>query len=70
MEQHEPGSSPASSPARLAVGTRSRASAWTVFAVFLKRGCTSFGGPLAHLGYFRDEFVVRHLDLNQWCVDA
>lgn len=39
--------------------TRSRESAGTVFAAFLKLGLTSFGGPIAHLGYFRDEFVVR-----------
>jgi chromate transporter len=31
----------------------------TVFAAFLKLGLTSFGGPIAHLGYFREEFVVR-----------
>jgi chromate transporter len=30
-----------------------------VFAAFLKLGLTSFGGPIAHLGYFRDELVVR-----------
>lgn len=30
-----------------------------VFAAFLKLGLTSFGGPIAHLGYFHDEFVVR-----------
>ena len=30
-----------------------------VFQVFLKLGLTSFGGPVAHLGYFRDELVVR-----------
>lgn len=30
-----------------------------VFAAFLKLGLTSFGGPIAHLGFFRDEFVVR-----------
>lgn len=30
-----------------------------VFHVFLKLGLTSFGGPIAHLGYFRDELVVR-----------
>lgn len=30
-----------------------------VFFAFLKLGCTSFGGPIAHLGYFRDELVVR-----------
>lgn len=27
--------------------------------VFLRLGCTSFGGPVAHLGYFHHEFVVR-----------
>lgn len=36
-----------------------RQSAFTVFNAFLKLGLTSFGGPIAHLGYFRDEFVVR-----------
>ena len=30
-----------------------------VFRAFLKLGCTSFGGPIAHLGYFQNEFVVR-----------
>lgn len=30
-----------------------------VFVTFLKLGVTSFGGPIAHLGYFRDELVVR-----------
>ncbi|MDF3856616.1 chromate efflux transporter [Paracoccus pantotrophus] len=30
-----------------------------VFATFLKLGLTSFGGPIAHLGYFRDEVVTR-----------
>ncbi len=30
-----------------------------VFLTFLKLGLTSFGGPVAHLGYFRDEFVTR-----------
>ena len=30
-----------------------------VLRVFLKLGLTSFGGPVAHLGYFRREFVVR-----------
>ncbi|CAG2154601.1 chromate efflux transporter [Cupriavidus numazuensis] len=31
----------------------------SVFLVFLRLGLTSFGGPVAHLGYFRDEFVTR-----------
>src|SRR5580658_5606863 len=30
-----------------------------VFSAFLKLGLTSFGGPVAHLGYFRYEFVER-----------
>lgn len=36
--------------------------AWTVFLAFLRLGLTSFGGPVAHLGYFREEFVLR----RQW----
>jgi chromate transporter len=39
--------------------TAARGNAVEVFAAFLKLGLTSFGGPIAHLGYFRDEFVVR-----------
>lgn len=30
-----------------------------VLAAFTRLGLTSFGGPIAHLGYFREEFVVR-----------
>jgi chromate transporter len=30
-----------------------------VFRAFLKLGCLSFGGPIAHLGYFQNEFVAR-----------
>ncbi len=37
----------------------SRASSWEVFRVFLRLGLTSFGGPIAHLGYFRSEIVER-----------
>ena len=37
----------------------SRGSPGEVFRVFLKLGITSFGGPIAHLGYFHDELVVR-----------
>jgi chromate transporter len=36
-----------------------RTSPWTLFLIFLRLGLTSFGGPAAHLGYFRDEFVKR-----------
>ncbi len=30
-----------------------------MFWIFLKLGLTSFGGPIAHLGYFREEFVEK-----------
>ncbi|PZE88580.1 chromate transporter [Curtobacterium sp. MCLR17_039] len=36
-----------------------RSPAGSVFLVFLRLGLTSFGGPVAHLGYFREAFVVR-----------
>jgi chromate transporter len=41
-------------------------SAGEVFRAFLKLGLGSFGGPIAHLGYFRDELVVR----RQWIDEA
>lgn len=31
---------------------------------FLKLGCISFGGPVAHLGYYREEFVTKRRWLN------
>jgi chromate transporter len=36
-----------------------------VFGVFLRLGLTSFGGPIAHLGYFHDELVVRRKWLEE-----
>jgi chromate transporter len=36
-----------------------------VFLTFLKLGLTSFGGPIAHLGYFRTEIVER----RRWLSD-
>jgi chromate transporter len=44
----------------------SRGGAGEVFRAFLKLGFTSFGGPIAHLGYFRDELVVR----RRWIGEA
>ncbi|HRI90283.1 MAG TPA: chromate efflux transporter [Accumulibacter sp.] len=40
-------------------------SAWPIFLIFLRLGLTSFGGPVAHLGYFREEFVNR----RRWLSD-
>lgn len=34
----------------------------TIFKAFLRLGLTSFGGPVAHIAYFREEFVVK----RQW----
>jgi chromate transporter len=34
-------------------------SATEVLLIFLRLGLTCFGGPIAHIGYFREEFVVR-----------
>ena len=36
-----------------------------VFLAFLKLGVTSFGGPIAHIGYFRAEFVERRKWLSE-----
>ena len=36
-----------------------------VFLVFLRLGLTSFGGPVAHLGYFREEIVTRRRWLDE-----
>ena len=43
----------------------SRAPAWEVFGVFLRLGLTSFGGPVAHLGFFRHELVTRRAWLTE-----
>ena len=38
---------------------------WLVFLIFLRLGLTSFGGPVAHLGVFRDEFVTQRRWLTE-----
>src|ERR1035437_8384013 len=42
-----------------ATSVESRGTVIEVLLAFLKLGLTSFGGPVAHLGYFRTEFVER-----------
>ena len=42
------------------------AAVWEVFTTFLRLGLTSFGGPIAHLGYFRTTCVQR----LRWLDDA
>ncbi|WP_116247575.1 chromate efflux transporter [Nocardiopsis sp. FIRDI 009] len=51
----------ATAPAATARGTVGE-----VFRTFLLLGLTSFGGPVAHLGYFRDAFVAR----RSWLTEA
>ena len=46
-------------------GPESRTGIGQIFWVFLRLGLTSFGGPVAHLGYFRDELVGR----RKWLSD-
>src|ERR1035438_874345 len=36
-----------------------------VLLAFGKLGVTCFGGPIAHIGYFREEFVVRRRWLDE-----
>ncbi|WP_223877937.1 chromate efflux transporter [Luteimonas sp. MC1825] len=48
------------------VGHRSPGRLREVFLAFLRLGLTAFGGPLAHLGYMREEFVQR----RRWLDDA
>jgi chromate transporter len=40
-------------------------SIWLIFVTFLKLGCTAFGGPIAHIGFFRKEFVEQ----RKWLSD-
>ena len=44
---------------------QSSENAWSVFLIFLRLGLTSFGGPVAHLGYFRNEFITRRRWLSE-----
>lgn len=43
-------------PGDQTIGTNSAAE---VLLIFFKLGLTCFGGPIAHIGYFRDEFILR-----------
>src|SRR3954468_8402487 len=49
----------------VAPGTPERGSALEVLGVSTRLGLTSFGGPIAHLGYFREEYVVRRKWLHE-----
>ncbi len=47
------------------INDSSRSRIAEVFRAFLLLGLTSFGGPIAHLGYFRTEFVARRRWLDE-----
>jgi chromate transporter len=47
------------------VSEERRAGALEVLLAFSKLGMSSFGGPIAHIGYFREEFVVRRRWLDE-----
>jgi len=47
------------------VSEERRARALEVLLAFSKLGVSSFGGPIAHIGYFREEFVVRRRWLDE-----
>ena len=53
-------------PADLEGTPKARGTAGEVFWAYLKLGLTSFGGPVAHLGYFRDELVLK----RKWIDEA
>jgi chromate transporter len=49
----------------MAEAVAARGSVAEVLAAFLRLGCTSFGGPVAHLGYYRAELVQRRRWLDE-----
>ena len=53
------------SPQHLRSDEPLRGTALDVLRIFLRLGLTSFGGPVAHLGYFRAEFVERRRWLDE-----
>ncbi|MFQ3226209.1 MAG: chromate transporter [Lentimonas sp.] len=48
------------------MSTQSPLSPLKIFLIYLRLGCLSFGGPVAHFGYFKDEFVSR----RKWLTEA
>jgi len=48
-----------------AIAHQDRQHPWAIFLIFLRLRPTSFGGPVAHLGYFRQEFVERRKWLDE-----
>ncbi len=65
MSESPPIRSDGTAPVGTTGEARATHSPLEVLAIFLRLGCTCFGGPIAHMGYFRAEFVER----RQWLTD-
>ena len=55
-----------SNPRQTPLPNTFKESRWQLFLIFTQLGLTSFGGPVAHLAYFRAEFVAR----RKWMSEA
>ena len=64
LDQAPPGGNAARSDGG-ALSPRHPGAPFEVFLAFLRLGLTSFGGPVAHIGYFRAEFVERRRWLDE-----
>ena len=51
--------------AELAARSPTRSPALEILGVFLRLGLTCFGGPVAHIGYFRAEFIAKRKWLDE-----
>ncbi len=47
------------------MNARQHLSPLKIFLIYLRLGCLSFGGPVAHFGYFKDEFVSQRKWLSE-----
>ena len=47
------------------MNARQQLSPLKIFFIYLRLGCLSFGGPVAHFGYFKDEFVSQRKWLSE-----
>jgi len=65
MSESAPNQRTASLSRKPAGEARATGSPLEILRIFLRLGCTSFGGPIAHLGYFRAEFVERRRWLTE-----
>jgi len=51
--------------ADIAIQPETRSSPLEILGVFLRLGLTCFGGPVAHIGYFRAEFIAKRKWLDE-----